>query len=107
MINRWVLFKTYRLVYSGGMKLSAYLRPLDTTARTAFACAVGTTYLHLRNVAFSGKSCGVPLAVAIERETKGAVRRWDLRPADWHLIWPDLLEAADRPALPQEPQHAA
>lgn len=27
--------------------------------------------------------------VAIERATGGAVTRRDLRPDDWHLIWPD------------------
>ena len=29
-------------------------------------------------------------ALAIERATAGAVRRQDLRPHDYHLIWPDL-----------------
>lgn len=28
--------------------------------------------------------------VAIERATEGAVSRRDLRPDDWHLIWPEL-----------------
>ena len=28
--------------------------------------------------------------VAIERATNGAVTRRDLRPDDWHLIWPEL-----------------
>ncbi|WP_043565293.1 YdaS family helix-turn-helix protein [Acidovorax sp. KKS102] len=27
---------------------------------------------------------------AIERATSGAVSRRDLRPDDWHLIWPEL-----------------
>ena len=28
---------------------------------------------------------------AIERATAGAVTRRDLRPHDWHLIWPELI----------------
>lgn len=28
--------------------------------------------------------------LAIERATSGAVTRRDLRPDDWHLIWPEL-----------------
>lgn len=28
--------------------------------------------------------------LAIERATNGAVTRRDLRPDDWHLIWPEL-----------------
>jgi len=31
---------------------------------------------------------------AIEKVTKGAVTRKDLRPNDWHLFWPDLTEPA-------------
>ena len=29
--------------------------------------------------------------VAIERATEGAVTRRDLRPDDWHEIWPELV----------------
>ena len=29
---------------------------------------------------------------AIERATDGQVTRRDLRPDDWHLIWPELAE---------------
>lgn len=36
----------------------------------------------------------------IERVTDGAVRRWDLRPDDWHRIWPELIGAEGAP----EPQ---
>ena len=32
-------------------------------------------------------------AVAIERATKGAVTRKDLRPDDWRQIWPELAKA--------------
>lgn len=32
--------------------------------------------------------------VEIERATDGAVTRKDLRPNDWHRIWPELAERA-------------
>ncbi|WP_164855551.1 transcriptional regulator [Bordetella avium] len=32
--------------------------------------------------------------VGLERATDGAVTRQDLRPADWHLIWPELANQA-------------
>ena len=46
-------------------------------------------------------------AVAIERETHGAVTRRDLRPDDWQQIWPELaLAAAQAPTQPiQEVTH--
>lgn len=36
---------------------------------------------------------GPAYCVAIERETRGHVTRQDLRPDDWHLIWPELAQA--------------
>ena len=47
---------------------------------------------------------GVPLehCAAIEHVTGGAVRRWDLRPDDWHRIWPELIGAAGAPDVPAD-----
>lgn len=39
---------------------------------------------------------------AIERETRGAVTRRDLRPEDWHRIWPELIDSAGAPDAPAE-----
>lgn len=46
--------------------------------------------------------------VAIERATGGAVTRRDLRPDDWRLIWPELVDqSASLPAKPaQQPAGA-
>jgi hypothetical protein len=82
------------------MSLAEYLKPMSLEERNAFARRAGTTYLHLRNVAFSGKPCGVPLAVAVERESGGKVPRWVLRPNDWHLNWPDLAQRAGQGGVP-------
>lgn len=38
--------------------------------------------------------------VRVETETRGAVRRWDMRPHDWHLIWPELIGADGAPDVP-------
>lgn len=35
----------------------------------------------------------------IENLTARAVRRWDLRPKDWHLIWPELIGSEGAPSL--------
>lgn len=47
------------------------------------------------------------LAVDIERASRGAVRRWHLRPGDWHRIWPELVGTKGAPALQQEVGDAA
>lgn len=89
------------------MDLSTHLRPLTDLERAYLAVEAQTTVNHLRNVAFSGKSCGPKLAVLLERATGGAVRRWDLRPADWHLIWPELVGTEGAPAAPVCAREAA
>jgi DNA-binding transcriptional regulator YdaS (Cro superfamily) len=40
------------------------------------------------------------LAADIERATGGRLRRWDLRPKDWHRIWPELVGSDGAPAAP-------
>lgn len=47
-----------------------------------------------------GKPISAERCVPIERATDGEVRRWDLRPLDWHLIWPELIGAVGAPAVP-------
>lgn len=47
-----------------------------------------------------GKPVSAERCVPIERATAGAVRRWDLRPDDWHRIWPELIGAEGAPEAP-------
>lgn len=42
------------------------------------------------------------LAPLIETASHGRWRRWDLRPDDWHLIWPELVGTPGAPAAPAE-----
>ena len=37
---------------------------------------------------------GAMLAARVEHVTNGAVTRKELRPNDWHLIWPELKDEA-------------
>lgn len=57
--------------------------------------------------AITSKGAGFAPAecVRIERESDHELRRWDLRPNDWHLIWPELIGADGAPPL-SEPQKA-
>jgi DNA-binding transcriptional regulator YdaS (Cro superfamily) len=51
--------------------------------------------------AMTGKGAGFSPAecVRIERDSELELRRWDLRPNDWHLIWPELIDTAGAPAV--------
>jgi DNA-binding transcriptional regulator YdaS (Cro superfamily) len=80
-----------------GMDLKTYLAPLDAEQRDLFASRCGTTRGHLQNVMYGVRHCATDLAVSIERESAGAVRRWDLRADDWHRHWPELIGAQGAP----------
>lgn len=84
------------------MDLKTYLGALPPDSRDPFAVACGTTRGHMQNVMYGFRPCSPELAVQIERATSQAVRRWDLRPEDWHRIWPELVGADGAPALPAE-----
>jgi len=90
------------------MNLHDYLNSPDAMAITALAAAIG-----IKNVAqlrqwqhgYAGRIPGPENCVAMEQVTNGAIRRWDLRPSDWHLIWPELIGVEGAPAVPA-PQEA-
>lgn len=55
-----------------------------------------------RGYGFKPEKC-----VRIEKDTELELRRWDLRPKDWHLIWPELIGADGAPEVPAEPEKQA
>lgn len=54
----------------------------------------GTTRGYLRQIAYGNKQASATVASVLERETEGLLTRKSLRPDDWHVIWPELTEAA-------------
>lgn len=69
-------------------KLRQYLNDLNKAGREQYAAACGTTVGYLRKAISAGQSLGADLCIALERESKGAVRCEDLRPegVDWTYI---------------------
>ena len=61
------------------------------------AKAIGVSQSAVSNWRARGTPIAERWCVRIETATAGAVTRQDLRPDDWHLIWPELTEqeAAD------------
>jgi DNA-binding transcriptional regulator YdaS (Cro superfamily) len=82
------------------MDLKTLLKNLSDQSEqvlAAFASRCDTSVGHLRNIGYGYKPCAPALAVSIEQASDGAVRRWDLRPTDWHRIWPELKGAEGAP----------
>jgi DNA-binding transcriptional regulator YdaS (Cro superfamily) len=51
--------------------------------------------------AHEGRRPNPEYCVAIERATANRVKRWDLRPDDWHRIWPELIGKKGSPPVPE------
>lgn len=52
---------------------------------------------------YAGRRPSPEYCTAIERATGGAVTRRDLRPDDWHRIWPELVTSEFPAPAPAEP----
>jgi DNA-binding transcriptional regulator YdaS (Cro superfamily) len=95
------------------MDLNSYLR--EERGRTKqLAAKLGVSDSLVTQWA-SGKAVSAERCYPIELATACLVRRWDLRPSDWHRIWPELIGAKGSPSLQRSlgdlgaggPPHAA
>ena len=71
------------------------------------AAAVGVHPVMVSQWAAGVKGVPAERAADIERACEFQVRRWDLRPDDWHRIWPELIGSEGAPAIPQPHPEAA
>lgn len=81
--------------------------PIDRAARLLGGRATMATRFCVSLGAIGNWKARMPpekICVLIERSTAGAVTRRDLRPDDWHEIWPEL--ASDTPITTTEPATA-
>ena len=85
------------------MDLRSYTETLPHGGVAAFAAKLGIerTYLSQLSARQNGREPSPELCVAIERASDMQVRRWDLKPNNWHLIWPELIGTDGAPAVPE------
>lgn len=81
------------------MTLSEYLASLERGAKARLAAQIGAHASDLSDWISGNRPVPVHRCASIVKATNGAVTRRDLRPDDWHLIWPEL-------AVPQDPTPA-
>lgn len=84
------------------------MHPIDKAAdivgsQTALAAVLGVSKGAVSQWKDEDRRVPAAHCVAIEQQTKGAVTRRDLRPDDWHLIWPELA----KPRKPKTTTEAA
>lgn len=73
-------------------KLLKFFNSLSQSERDAFCIAVRTTEGYLRKQVSKSGIFGAEICAQIELASNGEVTRKDLRPNDWHRIWPELAE---------------
>lgn len=82
------------------MDLKAFLHSMPVPDRESFAVRCGTSYGHLRNVAY-GKPCAEKLAINIDRESGGVVTCESLCPdVDFGYLRGRTSQAAEEPRQP-------
>jgi len=82
------------------MTLQSYLADAGRGSAIRLARELGVAPVMVAQWASGKKEVAIARASDIERATEGAVRRWDLRPGDWHRIWPELVHVPGAPAVP-------
>jgi DNA-binding transcriptional regulator YdaS (Cro superfamily) len=82
------------------MDIRSYLQQAERGAGAALARAVGVHPVMVSQWAAGVKAIPVERCTSIEEASGKLVRRWDLRPADWYRIWPELIGTAGAPAIP-------
>ena len=70
--------------------------------RIALAARLDISEQYLYQCLTGRKAMNAEEAVRVERESGGRLRRWDLRRADWHRIWPELVGTQGAPVPPVE-----
>lgn len=83
------------------MDLREYITalPRGGVAELAGKLGISTVYLAQISARTNGREPSPSLCVLIEQTTFGQVMRWDMRPTDWHLIWPELKGRRDAPPI--------
>lgn len=74
------------------MDIRTYLERLGVGSAKKLAVEIGISPVLISQWRTGCRPIPVERCAAIEQATNGAVTRRDLRPDDWHLIWPELAE---------------
>lgn len=82
------------------MDLKTYIQAARGNA-TALAAALDIPASYLSQMASGERAITEKRAALIEAHTSGQVKRWETRPDDWHVIWPELVGSEGAPDVPR------
>jgi DNA-binding transcriptional regulator YdaS (Cro superfamily) len=72
------------------MTLNEFL--VERGAKSRLARHLNKPSAFISQIASGERSCTPSLAPSIEAFSEGKVTRKELRPDDWHLLWPELVD---------------
>jgi len=84
------------------MDLRTYLNQATRGEAARVARDVGVHPVMVSQWASGRKEVPVDRSAPLERATGAAVRRWELRPTDWFVHWPELVGTEGAPEIPSE-----
>jgi DNA-binding transcriptional regulator YdaS (Cro superfamily) len=82
-----------------------HLREYITTnpgAATRLATALRVSPSYLSQMCRGHRPIPVETCVLLEVLTERQVRRWNLKPENWHRIWPELIGTPGAPDVPRQ-----
>lgn len=74
------------------MDIRTYLKK-EAISQSAFGALIGVSQGMVWQWITGATPVSEKYCVVIEQKTDGQVTRKDLRPDDWHLIWPELVQS--------------
>jgi DNA-binding transcriptional regulator YdaS (Cro superfamily) len=86
------------LLYTARMELQQHLSQ-ERGRLKSLAKTCGFTQSFLSQLALGVRPVPVQRCSCIEKATGFVVRRWDLRPKDWWVIWPELIGTDGAPPV--------
>lgn len=86
------------------MNLNDYFNSPGSLSVSALAALIGVknpAQIRQWQHGYSDRLPSPENCMAIELATGGKVKRWDLRPKDWHRIWREIIGTDGAPEVPQ------
>jgi len=83
------------------MAVQAVRRAIDATdgkTLAAFGALFGKKHGHVSHWLKSG----LPAIYCPTAEKATGIRRWEFRPLDWHIHWPDIVGRKGAPQVPEK-----
>src|SRR4051794_11851246 len=82
------------------MNLKEYIAGSKRGTAKKLAESLGISQSYLSQMASGQSPISQERCVVIEQVTGGMVPRWELKPGNWHKLWPELVGTAGSPPIP-------